>query len=57
MAVARPLLAFGSLILVAGGLLFQFLTILTGGVNKAPLTKFYFLEATTGGIPNARNPS
>lgn len=57
MAVARPILAFSSLILVAGGLLFQFLNILTGGVNKSPLNKFYFLEASTEGIPNARNPS
>lgn len=52
-----PILAFSSLILVAGGLLFQFLNILTGGVNKSPLNKFYFLEASTEGIPNARNPS
>lgn len=53
----RPILAFGSLVLVAGGLLFQFLTILTGGINDSPLNKFYFLEATTNNIPNARNPS
>jgi hypothetical protein len=46
-----------SLILVAAGLLFQFLNILTGGVNSSPLNKFYFLEASTNGIPNARNPS
>lgn len=52
-----PILAFGSLVLVAGGLLFQFLTILTGGINDSPLDKFYFLEATTNNIPNARNPS
>lgn len=55
--VTGPLLAISSLILVAGGLLFQFLTILTGGVNKYPLDKFYFLQASTNGIPNARNPS
>jgi len=30
---------------------------LTGGVNGSPLDKFYFLEASTNGIPNARNPS
>ncbi|EUC29186.1 hypothetical protein COCCADRAFT_8562 [Bipolaris zeicola 26-R-13] len=54
---ARPLLAIASLVLVAAGLLFQFLTILTGGVNKSPLDRFYFLEASTNGIPNARNPS
>ncbi|CAA9965662.1 Cortical patch protein [Pyrenophora teres f. maculata] len=54
---ARPILAFGSLILVAAGILFQFLNILTGGVNDSPLDKFYFLEASTNGIPNARNPS
>lgn len=46
-----------SLILVGGGVLLQFFTILTGGVKSAPLNKFYFLEASTNGIPNARNPS
>lgn len=54
---ARPILAFGSLILVAGGLLLQFFTILSGAVSHAPINKFYFLEASTGGIPNARNPT
>lgn len=54
---AGPLLALASLILVAAGILFQFLTILTGGVNSSPLDKFYFLQASTSGIPNARNPS
>lgn len=57
MAVTRPILALGSLVLVAAGLLFQFLTILTGGVNSSPLNKFYFLQASTNGIPNARDPS
>ncbi|KAF1947282.1 SUR7-domain-containing protein [Clathrospora elynae] len=53
----RPMLAFGSLILVAGGLLLQFLTILSGAINSNPINKFYFLEASTDGITNARNPS
>jgi hypothetical protein len=52
-----PILAILSLILVGGGVLLQFFTILTGGVNSAPLNKFYFLEASTNGINNARNPS
>jgi len=57
MGPTRPLLAILSLVLVAGALLLQFFTILTGGVNSAPLNKFYFLEASTNNIPNARNPS
>ncbi|KAL6712625.1 Eisosomes component [Coniothyrium glycines] len=54
---ARPILAFGSLILVAGGLLLQFFTILSGAINHTPINKFYFLQASTGGIQDARNPS
>ncbi|KAH7381686.1 SUR7/PalI family-domain-containing protein [Pyrenochaeta sp. MPI-SDFR-AT-0127] len=54
---ARPILAFGSLILLAGGVLLQFFTILTGAINSSPLNQFYFLEASTNNIPNARNPS
>jgi len=54
---ARPILAFGSLILVAGGLLLQFFTILSGAINHNPINKFYFLQASTNSIPDARNPS
>lgn len=54
---AGPILAFLSLILVGGGVLLQFFTILTGAVNSSPLDRFYFLEASTNGIANARNPS
>jgi hypothetical protein len=57
MRCAGPILAILSLILVAGGVLLQFFTILTGGVNSAPLDRFYFLQASTNGIANARNPS
>ena len=35
----------------------QFFTILSGGIQSSPINKFYFLEAATTGIPNARNPS
>tara|TARA_R110002003_G_scaffold73_7_gene6860 strand:+ start:11328 stop:11825 length:498 start_codon:yes stop_codon:yes gene_type:complete len=57
MRCAGPILAILSLILVAGGVLLQFFTILTGAVNSAPLDRFYFLQASTNGIANARNPS
>lgn len=57
MGPTRPILAILSLILVAGGVLLQFFTILTGAVNSAPLDRFYFLQAATNNIPNARNPS
>jgi hypothetical protein len=47
-----------SLIILAGGVLLQLLTILSGGVNSSPINKFYFLEAgDIGSIPGARNPS
>jgi hypothetical protein len=52
MTPAGPILAILSLILVGGGILLQFFTILSGGINSAPLNKFYFLQAST-----ARNPS
>jgi len=54
---AGPLLAIASLILLGGGILLQFFTILTGGINSPPLDRFYFLQASTSGIPDARNPS
>ncbi|KAH9868263.1 hypothetical protein J1614_007335 [Plenodomus biglobosus] len=54
---ARPLLAFGSLILLAGGIVLQFFIILSGAVNSSPMNMFYFLEASTNGITDARNPS
>ncbi|CAO2657612.1 Nn.00g037380.m01.CDS01 [Neocucurbitaria sp. VM-36] len=54
---ARPILAIVSLILVAGGLLLQFFTILSGAINSSPIDRFYFLEASTNGITDARNPS
>lgn len=56
-ATPEPVLALSALLLVAGGIVMQFFTILSGAVNSAPLNQFYFLEATTSGIPNARNPS
>jgi len=55
--MARPIIAFVSLILVAGAIVMQFFVILSGGVQSSPENKIYFLEADTGGIPNARNPS
>jgi len=57
MAAARPIIGLVSLFILAGGILLQFLTILSGGVNSDPLNQFYFLEASTRGIPNARDPS
>ncbi|KAF2643450.1 SUR7-domain-containing protein [Massarina eburnea CBS 473.64] len=54
---ARPIIASVSLVILAGGVLLQFLTILSGGVNSSPLDQFYFLQAATNAIPNARNPS
>lgn len=55
--IAGPVLAILSLILVAGGVLLQFFTILSGAVNSSPIDKFYFLQASTNGVTGARNPS
>jgi len=52
-----PLLAFVSLTLLAGGIVLQFFLILSGAVSSAPIDLFYFLEASTNGIADARNPS
>lgn len=55
---ARPILGLSSLTILAGGILLQFLVILSGGVNGNPENQIYFLEASNiGNIPNARNPS
>ncbi|KAF2477300.1 SUR7-domain-containing protein [Lindgomyces ingoldianus] len=46
------------LIILTGGILLQFFTILSGAINSSPVTQFFFLEASNiGNIPNARNPS
>ncbi|KAL9619645.1 MAG: hypothetical protein Q9160_005751 [Pyrenula sp. 1 TL-2023] len=57
MAAGRPLFAFLSLILTAGAILLIFLTFLAGISNHSPLNKVYFLQADTGGIPNAPQAS
>ncbi|KKY25236.1 putative cortical patch protein [Diplodia seriata] len=44
---ARPLLSFAALILLAGGIVLQFLVILSGGISGTPENQIYFLEAST----------
>ncbi|KAI4210243.1 MAG: hypothetical protein LQ351_006921 [Letrouitia transgressa] len=50
----RPALALVSLILIAGAILLILLTLIAGGVDKDPINRFYFLEADTAGLGNAR---
>jgi len=58
MGVARPLLSLASLIILAGGILLQFLVILSGGVNSSPENQIWFLEASgLNSVRGARNPS
>ncbi|KAL9088341.1 MAG: hypothetical protein Q9165_006266 [Trypethelium subeluteriae] len=57
MPASRPLLGFTSLILLAGGILLQFLVILSGTTQSNPENQIYFLQTSTNGIPGARNPS
>ncbi|QDS68487.1 hypothetical protein FKW77_010854 [Venturia effusa] len=54
---ARPILGLIALLLTAGGIVLQFLTILSGAVSGTPENEVYFLQSTTNGIPNARNPT
>ncbi|KAH7057303.1 SUR7/PalI family-domain-containing protein [Macrophomina phaseolina] len=55
---ARPILSFAALLLLAGGIVFQFLVILSGGVSGTPENQIYFLQASTDGVsPSTRNPS
>ncbi|KAF2488875.1 SUR7-domain-containing protein [Lophium mytilinum] len=55
---SRPIFGIVSLIILAGGILLQFLVILSGAVNSSPENQIYFLEASNiGNIAGARNPS
>ncbi|MCJ1454446.1 hypothetical protein MMC28_004799 [Mycoblastus sanguinarius] len=49
----RPILAIVSLVLIAGALLLTLFVLIGGGSDHNPTNQFYFLEATTTGIPNA----
>ncbi|KAH7126894.1 cortical patch protein [Dendryphion nanum] len=58
MAVGRPILAAASLLILSGGILLQFLTILSGAITSSPINQFYFLQASNlNSIPNARPES
>lgn len=57
MLCTGPILALASLFLLAGGIVLQFFTILSGAIKSSPIDLFYFLEASTNGISDARNPS
>jgi len=57
MAAARPILGLVSLVVLAGGILLQFLVILSGAVQHNPVNRVYFLQSTTTGITGARDPS
>lgn len=60
MAGARPLLGVAAIVLLAGGIVLQFLVVLSGAVNSSPVNLVYFLQASTdgvsGGRPNLPNP-
>ncbi|EME38935.1 hypothetical protein DOTSEDRAFT_75589 [Dothistroma septosporum NZE10] len=60
MAIARPILGLVAIVLLAGGIVLQFLVILSG-LNSTPLNQIYFLQADTNGITNGndqlRNPA
>lgn len=49
MAIARPILGLTAILLLAGGIVMQFLVILSG-LNHSPLNQVYFLQASTNGV-------
>ncbi|KAI9769374.1 MAG: hypothetical protein M1840_004076 [Geoglossum simile] len=53
MAGTRPGLAWTSIILTASAIVFLFLVILGGSVNRDPLNQIYFLKADTSNVPGA----
>ena len=53
----EPVFGLAALLLVAGGIVMQIFTILSGAIHSSPINQFYFLQAGTNGIANARNPS
>ncbi|KAF2090410.1 SUR7-domain-containing protein [Saccharata proteae CBS 121410] len=56
--VARPVLGGLGLLVLAGGILLQFLVILSGTTEASPENQIYFLQASTNGVsPSTRNPS
>ena len=57
MASSRPILAAVAIIILAGGVLLDLLVILSGVSTHTPLSKVYFLQASTGGISGAPNPA
>lgn len=56
-SAAKPVFGLAALLLVAGGIVMQIFTILSGAIHSSPINQFYFLQAGTNGIANARNPS
>ncbi|KXT00573.1 hypothetical protein AC578_5218 [Pseudocercospora eumusae] len=60
MPASRAILAFTAVLLIAGGIVMEFLVILSG-LNSSPLNQVYFLQADTTGITGAndhfRNPA
>ncbi|EMC98254.1 hypothetical protein BAUCODRAFT_155457 [Baudoinia panamericana UAMH 10762] len=61
MAIARPILGLVALILLAGGIVLEFLVILSGSPAGTPENQVFFLQSTTNGITggntNVHNPT
>ena len=55
MAGARPILNITAIVLLAGGIVLQFLTILSGAVQSSPTNLVYFLQASTDGVSGGRD--
>ncbi|KAK7513363.1 SUR7/PalI family-domain-containing protein [Phyllosticta citriasiana] len=56
--VARPILGLLGQLILAGGIVMQFLVILSGGVSGDPENQIWFLQASTSGVANSpRDPS
>ncbi|KAK0251212.1 Eisosomes component [Friedmanniomyces endolithicus] len=55
MPIARPILSLAALLLLAGGIVMEFLIVLSGSHVGSPTNQVYFLQAATGGIKNGNS--
>jgi len=53
MALGRPLLSLVALLLLAGGIVMEFLIVLSGAHLGSPVNQVFFLQASTNGISDA----
>jgi len=53
----RPFISFLAIFFLIVAIILEFFIILSGGITSMPEDHVWFLQASTNGIPHARNPS